>query len=116
VPRSEITSDELLIQIPSVEQQVFDALLTPTGHWGETETWLGGLYLTVLPEAKMSAELNPTDIPLPPPTTEAGSTATPPTSTPSAPDSPGRPCSAGALPLVFLIWGEWRRRRYRKQG
>lgn len=53
IPMIEISYEQLLTQKPEVREQLFDALLTPTGHWNR-EVWVGGIYVAVIPESGSS--------------------------------------------------------------
>ena len=46
---TEISYEELLVRNPGLNEELFDALLTPTGHWGENR-WIGGTYVAGIPE------------------------------------------------------------------
>ncbi|MFH1446825.1 MAG: hypothetical protein ABIG43_05385 [Chloroflexota bacterium] len=113
IPATQITYNELLTQRPDVEQQIFDALLSPTGYWSETEAWLGGLYIAGLPETLAPAENEATSapaltpIPLPPTTAPSAPT--------SAPSGSSGPCSTGAIPLTLVVWIGWRYGRRRRR-
>lgn len=49
IPMTEISYEELLARNPGLNERLFDALLTPTGQWGD-ERWIGGLYVAGVPE------------------------------------------------------------------
>jgi len=49
IPMTEISYEQLLAQKPAVREQLFDALLTPTGHWNGG-AWIGGIYVAGIPE------------------------------------------------------------------
>lgn len=55
IPTTEISYEQLLAQKPEVREQLFDALLTPTGHW-DGEAWVGGIYVGGIPESGNSID------------------------------------------------------------
>jgi len=50
VPFKEISREELVKRNPAVNEQLFNALLTPTGQWGDAR-WIGGTYVGRIAEA-----------------------------------------------------------------
>ncbi len=55
IPMTEISYEKLLTEKPEVREQLFDSLLTPTGHWNR-EIWIGGIYVAGIPESGSSIE------------------------------------------------------------
>jgi len=49
IAMNEISYEELLRRNPAVGNELFDALLTPTGQWGN-DRWIGGTYVAGIPE------------------------------------------------------------------
>lgn len=45
LPTNEISYNQLETQKPEIQDEIFNALLTPSGHWNKDgEVWLGGIY------------------------------------------------------------------------
>ncbi len=89
VPMAPISYSDLVTQRTEVEEQVFDALLTPGGYSNTTEAWIGGIYITGLPDVVITSPVLPAADP------------NLPASEPLLPASDQNPSKA-TIPLAFL--------------
>jgi hypothetical protein len=143
IPHDSIPAEEVLAQIPDLGSQLFNAVFTSEGYWGDDEAWFGGVYVVNPREGSAGSLPQPTAVPTattadrlgkgggsgstPPPdrslpTVEASATpalvaaaATPVgTATKSGSGSSGGlPCFGGLLPLAVLVGVGWTYRRRR---
>jgi len=56
VPMTNISYEQLMAREPEVREQIFNALVTPTGHCSDGEAWLGGIFVAGVPECGDSIE------------------------------------------------------------
>ncbi|MDK1118798.1 MAG: hypothetical protein QGM50_08415, partial [Anaerolineae bacterium] len=76
MPTARITYDELLTQRPTIDQQVINALLDPTGYSEGTETWFGGLYIEDT-ETALNASSSPSELYIEDSETESNASSSP---------------------------------------